>query len=106
MIAAHIVGAGGYAAADLIKLIDRHPGVALGTLESRSQAGMAVADVFPWLPHVHVALDASGTALTRVRAGDVVFLAAGHELARDQAPAFLARDARVIDLIARELRGS
>lgn len=98
MITAHIAGASGYAAAELIRLIDRHPSVALGTLESRSQAGTPVADVFPWLPHLHVALEESGTALTRVREDDVVFLAGGHELAREQAPAFLAKGARVIDL--------
>ena len=98
MITAHVVGASGYAAADLIRLIDRHPSVALGVLESRSQPGVPVADVFPWLPHVHVALEESGTALRRVREDDVVFLAGGHELAREQAPAFLAKGARVIDL--------
>lgn len=98
MITAHVVGASGYAAAELIRLIDRHPGVALGVLESRSQPGTPVADVFPWLPHVHVALDESGAALARVREDDVVFLAAGHDVARAQAPAFLAKGARVIDL--------
>ena len=98
MITAHVVGASGYAAAELIRLIDRHPGVALGVLESRSQPGAPVADVFPWLPHVHVALEGSGTALARVRADDVVFLAGGHELAREQAPELLAKGARVVDL--------
>jgi N-acetyl-gamma-glutamyl-phosphate reductase len=98
MITAHVVGASGYAAAELIRLIDRHPSVALGVLESRSQPGMPVADVFPWLPHVHVALDESGTAAVRAREDDVVFLAGGHELARAQAPAFLAKGVRVIDL--------
>jgi N-acetyl-gamma-glutamyl-phosphate reductase len=98
VITAHVVGASGYAAADLIKLIDRHPSVALGVLESRSQPGTPVADVFPWLPHVHVALEESGTALARVREDDVVFLAGGHELAREQAPQLLAKGARVIDL--------
>jgi len=34
MITAHVVGASGYAAAELIRLIDRHPSVALGVLES------------------------------------------------------------------------
>jgi N-acetyl-gamma-glutamyl-phosphate reductase len=98
VITAHVVGASGYAAAELIRLIDRHPSVALGVLESRSQPGTPVADVFPWLPHVHVALEESGTALARVREDDVVFLAGGRELAREQAPAFLAKGARVIDL--------
>ncbi|MBV8299671.1 MAG: N-acetyl-gamma-glutamyl-phosphate reductase, partial [Candidatus Eremiobacteraeota bacterium] len=98
MITVHVVGASGYAAAELIRLIDRHPSVALGVLESRSQPGTRVADVFPWLPHVHVALEESGAALARVREDDVAFLAGGHDLAREQAPAFLAKGARVIDL--------
>jgi N-acetyl-gamma-glutamyl-phosphate reductase len=98
MITAHVVGASGYAAAELIRLIDRHPAVALGVLESRSQPGMPVADVFPWLPHVHVELEESGTTLARVRTDDIVFLAGGHELAREQAPLLLAQGARVVDL--------
>jgi N-acetyl-gamma-glutamyl-phosphate reductase len=77
MITAHVVGASGYAAAELIRLIDRHPSVALGVLESRSQPGTPVADVFPWLPHLHVELEGSGSALARVRDDDVVFLAGG-----------------------------
>jgi N-acetyl-gamma-glutamyl-phosphate reductase len=98
MITAHVVGASGYAAAELIRLLDRHPAIALGVLESRSSAGRPVGDVFPWLPHLHVAFEESGTTLVRVREDDVVFIAGGHELARELAPLFLAKGARVIDL--------
>ena len=98
MIAAHVVGASGYAAAELIRLIDRHPSVALGVLESRSSAGVPVGDVFPWLPHLHLEFDESGTTLERVRPDDIVFIAGGRELARENAQAFLAKGARVIDL--------
>ena len=98
MITAHVVGASGYAAAELIRILDRHPGVALGVLESRSSANKPVADVFPWLPHLHLAFEESGTALGRVREDDVVFLAGGRELAVQVAPDFLARGTRVIDL--------
>jgi N-acetyl-gamma-glutamyl-phosphate reductase len=98
VITAHVVGASGYAAAELIRLIDRHPSVALGVLESRSSAGVAVGDVFPWLPHLHLAFDETGTTLARVREDDIVFIAGGRELAREQAAAFLAKGARVIDL--------
>jgi N-acetyl-gamma-glutamyl-phosphate reductase len=98
MITAHVIGASGYAAAELIRLIERHPSVALGVLESRSSAGLPVADVFPWLPHLHVEMEETGTALLRVREDDVVFIAGGREVAREQAPLFLAKGARVIDL--------
>ena len=98
MITAHVVGAGGYAAAELIRILDRHPGVALGVLESRSAAGKPVGDVFAWLPHLHLAFEESGTTLARVREDDVVFVAGGRELAAEVASGFLARGARVIDL--------
>lgn len=98
MITAHVVGASGYAAAELIRLLDRHPAVALGTLESRSSAGKAVGDVFPWLPHLRLPLEETGTTLARVREDDVVFLAGGHEMAREQAQRFLDKGAYVIDL--------
>lgn len=98
MTTVHIVGAGGYAAAELIRLLDRHPGVALGALESRSAANQRVCDVFPWLPHLAIPFEESGTVLARVRDGEIVFLAGGHDLARELAPALLARGARVIDL--------
>jgi N-acetyl-gamma-glutamyl-phosphate reductase len=98
VITAHVIGATGYAAADLIAILDRHPGVALGTLESRSAAGSTLDQVFPTLPRLRIPLEGSGTVLARVRSGDVVFLAGGHELARESAPALLAAGARVIDL--------
>jgi N-acetyl-gamma-glutamyl-phosphate reductase len=98
MITAHVVGASGYGAAELIRLLDRHPSVALGVLESRSSAGRPVGEVFPWIPHLHVAFEESGTTLARVREDDIVFIAGGHDLAREQAPLFLAKGARVIDL--------
>jgi N-acetyl-gamma-glutamyl-phosphate reductase len=98
MITAHVLGASGYAAAELIRLIDRHPSVALGVLESRSSAGSPVSEIFPWLPHVHVAFEETGTVLARVREDDVVFVAGGREQAREMVPQLLARGARVIDL--------
>jgi N-acetyl-gamma-glutamyl-phosphate reductase len=98
VITAHVMGASGYAAAELVRLIDRHPSVALGVLESRSSAGIPVGDVFPWLPHLHLRFDESGTTLARVREDDIVFIAGGRELAREHAKSFLAKGARVIDL--------
>ncbi|MBV9440048.1 MAG: N-acetyl-gamma-glutamyl-phosphate reductase, partial [Candidatus Eremiobacteraeota bacterium] len=98
MSAAHILGASGYAAAELIRLLDRHPGVTLGALESRSSAGTRVADAFPWLPHLRAAFDGPGAVLERVREDEVVFIAGGRDVARESAPALLSRHARVIDL--------
>lgn len=98
MTTVHLLGASGYAAAELLRILERHPHVALGALESRSGAGSPVADVFPALPHLRVAFDGPGSVLARVEHDDVVFVCGGREMARESVPALLARGARVVDL--------
>ncbi|GAC1409089.1 MAG: N-acetyl-gamma-glutamyl-phosphate reductase [Candidatus Velthaea sp.] len=98
MTTIHIIGATGYAAAELIRLLTAHPDVRIATLESRSSPGARICDLFPSLPNITQSCDPEGTTRERVRDGDLVFLAAHHDLAREHAPALLARGARVIDL--------
>jgi N-acetyl-gamma-glutamyl-phosphate reductase len=98
MIRTHLVGAAGYAAADLIAYLARHPQAEIATLESQSAAGSRVCDQFPMLPLDRRAFDAEGTALARVQADEIVFLCGEREAARELAPKFLALGARVIDL--------
>lgn len=98
MTAVHIVGASGYASAELIRLLNVHPDVDIVTLESRSSPGARVCDLFPSLPHITQTCDPEGAVLERVGAGDIVFLAGNHELAHAHAPQLLARGVRVIDL--------
>jgi N-acetyl-gamma-glutamyl-phosphate reductase len=98
MITAHIVGASGYAAAELIRLLDGHPDVAIGALESESGEGLRVCDVFPMLATNRTVLQGSGAVANAARAGDVVFLAGSHELAHARATTLLERGVRVIDL--------
>ena len=97
MTTVHILGAGGYAACEAMRLLIDHPDVRLGALESRSAAGQRVSDVFPQLPHITQRLDPEGTILETASHGDIVFLAADRELARQLAPGLLARGVRVID---------
>lgn len=94
----HIVGAAGYAAADFARLVLRHPQLELGALESRSHAGKLIAEHAPALRRLARAYDPPDTALARLAANDVVILAGNADDARAQAPAFLKRDAYVIDL--------
>lgn len=98
MTTIHIIGASGYASAELIRLLHAHPDVHIATLESRSSPGARVCDLFASLPRITRTCDPEGTVLERATAGDVVFLAGNHELAHAQTPALLARGARVIDL--------
>jgi len=98
MSGVHVVGATGYAAAELIRLLDAHPDVTIATVESSSAAGKRVCDVFPSLPAIEIVCAPSGTVRERVRSGEVVFLAGTHETAREHVPALRAAGARVIDL--------
>jgi N-acetyl-gamma-glutamyl-phosphate reductase len=98
MTSVHVVGATGYAAAELIRLLDAHPDVRIATLESSSSPGARICDLFPQLPSITQACAPLGTVKANVQAGDVVFLAGNHEVAHQYAPDLLAAGARVIDL--------
>ncbi|MBV8152595.1 MAG: N-acetyl-gamma-glutamyl-phosphate reductase [Candidatus Eremiobacteraeota bacterium] len=98
MTRVHIVGAAGYAAGDLIRILEAHPHVELATLESESAAGQPVCDVFRGLPAISQRFDPPGSALDACESDDVVFLAGESEKSRLLAPKFLGAGARVIDL--------
>lgn len=94
----HVAGAAGYAATEAIRLVARHPHVALGALESASHAGSPIGSHIPTLRTLDRAFDPPGTLDATVRVGDVVMLAGGAEFARERAAGLLERGARVIDL--------
>jgi N-acetyl-gamma-glutamyl-phosphate reductase len=98
MTTVHVVGATGYAAAELIRLLHVHPDVTIATLESSSSPGKRMCDLFPSLPAIELTCEPSGTVRSRVAPDDIVFLAGTHELAHAEAPGLLAAGARVIDL--------
>lgn len=98
MTRVHIVGAAGYAASELIRLLVRHPHFELGALESASRAGQPVAAHLPLLRALDRTFDPPETAVALVQTGDAVALAGSAENAREQAPQFLGKDARVVDL--------
>jgi N-acetyl-gamma-glutamyl-phosphate reductase len=94
----HIIGAAGYGAADFLRLALRHPHLTIGALESRSHAGMPIAEHAPALRRCARVYDAQGTALAQLKADDIVILTSGAEEAREHAARFLKRGAYVIDL--------
>jgi N-acetyl-gamma-glutamyl-phosphate reductase len=96
----HVWGASGYAAAEVIRLLDAHPFVDVGVLESHSHAGELLADHFPLLRSTPYRFDASGSVLERIREREVAITAGSDEEAGAVVPALLARGARVIDLSA------
>ena len=68
MTSVHVVGATGYAAAELIRLLDAHPDVRIATLESSSSAGKRMCDLFPSLPSIEIVCAPSGAVREHVRA--------------------------------------
>lgn len=99
MIRVGIVGGTGYTGVELLRLLALHPKVEIVAITSRSEAGVAVADLFPSLRH-HVDLSFTEPDVGRLAECDAVFFATPNGTAMTMAPALLAAGARVIDLAA------
>lgn len=99
MIKVGIVGGTGYTGVELLRLLATHPEVSLEVITSRSEAGMAVSELFPNLRgHIDLIFTAPDVAL--LASCDVVFFATPHTVAMALVPELIARGTRVIDLSA------
>ena len=92
-----IVGGTGYTGVELLRLLAGHDAVELAVITSRSEAGTAVADMFPNL-RGHVDLAFSEPDVERLASCDVVFYATPHGVAMAGAGALLEQGVKVIDL--------
>ena len=99
MIRVGIVGGTGYTGVELMRLLVRHPQVQLEVITSRSQAGSAVAGMFPNLRGL-VDLNFSEPATESYRDCDIVFFATPNTTAMSQAEELLESGVRLIDLAA------
>jgi N-acetyl-gamma-glutamyl-phosphate reductase len=99
MIKVGIVGGTGYTGVELMRLLARHPSVTLEKITSRSQAGSAVAEVFPNL-RGQVDLHFSEPSVESYRDCDLVFFATPNTTAMSQTESLLEAGVRVIDLAA------
>ncbi|OZA30400.1 MAG: N-acetyl-gamma-glutamyl-phosphate reductase [Hydrogenophilales bacterium 17-61-9] len=99
MIKVGIVGGTGYTGVELLRLLARHPQVALKAITSRKEAGMPVAEMFPNL-RGHVDLAFSTPEDAGLEHCDVVFFATPNGVAMQQTRALLDAGVKVIDLAA------
>ncbi|WP_456412129.1 N-acetyl-gamma-glutamyl-phosphate reductase [Thiolapillus sp.] len=99
MIKVGIVGGTGYTGVELLRLLVRHAGVELCVITSRSEAGRAVADLYPNL-RGYTDLSFTVPDEAALKACDLVFFATPNGIAMQQAPALLEAGVRVIDLAA------
>ena len=87
-----VIGASGYAGAELVRILARHPFVELAGLRGRERDGVPIGTIHPHL---------FGTGLTvesELPAIDAVFLAMPHGAAAGLVPALAAGGTTVIDL--------
>ena len=82
-----------------MRLLARHPHVEVCAITSRSEAGKAVADIYPSLRgEYHLAFTEPTTAT--LAQADLVFFATPNGVAMKQVPDLLASGTKVIDLAA------
>lgn len=94
-----IVGAAGFAGAELVRLLVRHPEFDVAVITSNSDEGQLISSVYPSLLGV-CDLPFSRHDDARLASCDVVFMATPHTVAMSMAPALLEAGVTVIDLSA------
>ncbi|MBX2807591.1 MAG: N-acetyl-gamma-glutamyl-phosphate reductase [Cellvibrionaceae bacterium] len=99
MIDVGIVGGTGYTGVELLRLLVNHPEVNLRVITSRSEVGVAVADLYPSL-RGHCDLQFSKPDIASLGKCDVVFFATPHGVAHTMAAPLYAEGVRIIDLSA------
>jgi N-acetyl-gamma-glutamyl-phosphate reductase len=100
MVRVGVVGATGYAGAELVRILSGHPQVELSILTSRQFAGVKFDRVYPAMAGC-VSMTCEGLDIEKVcDRAEIVFLALPHQLPMTLVPQFLARKVRVVDLSA------
>ncbi len=100
MIRVGVVGATGYAGAELVRILSGHSEVILSSLTSRQYAGQRFDAIYPSVKGwVDLTLETFSAQELATRA-DVVFLALPHKLPMAIVPELLEKGVKVIDLSA------
>jgi N-acetyl-gamma-glutamyl-phosphate reductase len=99
MIKVGIVGGTGYTGVELLRLLVNHSQVELAVITSRSEDGVAVADIYPSL-RGHCDLRFSVPNNETLSQCDVVFFATPHGVAHKLVPALYDSGVKIIDLSA------
>ena len=99
MIKVGVVGGTGYTGVELLRLLVMHSDVELVAVTSRSEAGHAVAELYPNL-RGYLDLAFSEPSLNNLKQCDVVFFATPNGIAMSMVPELLKAGVRVIDLAA------
>jgi N-acetyl-gamma-glutamyl-phosphate reductase len=93
----HVFGAAGFAGAQLAELLDRHPGLELGVITARGDAGRRLVEV---APEYRVERRLEEPDIRSVDTGDLVAVCYPHAEAATLVADLLERGARVVDVSA------
>ncbi len=100
MIRVGVVGATGYAGAELVRILSGHPGVELAFMSSRQYAGVLFEKIYPSMAGV-VDLACEKFSSDRIcEKTDFIFTALPHKLPMEIVPELVKRGKRVVDLSA------
>ncbi|WP_166269804.1 N-acetyl-gamma-glutamyl-phosphate reductase [Marinobacter caseinilyticus] len=99
MVKVGIVGGTGYTGVELLRILVAHPLTEVQCITSRSEAGLAVADMYPNLRGFYD-LPFTEPDVDTLAQCDVVFFATPHGVAMRMVPELMARGTRVVDLSA------
>ncbi|MFT7388228.1 MAG: N-acetyl-gamma-glutamyl-phosphate reductase [Candidatus Endobugula sp.] len=99
MVKVGVVGGTGYTGVELLRLLVGHPHVEVTVITSRSEAGVAIADVYPNLRgHCDLRFTVPDNQL--LSECDVVFFATPHGVAHKLVPDLYDKGVKIIDLSA------
>ena len=100
MVRVGIIGASGYAGAELVRILSGHPSIKLTVATSRQHAGCSLDSLYPALKgSAEIELEAYSPEGVCKKA-DIVFTALPHKLPMSIVPELLSHNCRVIDLSA------
>ena len=95
-----VVGATGYAGAELIRILSGHPDVTLSIITSRQYAGSKFSKIYPAMATL-VDLVCEEMSIDRLNdATDVIFIALPHKIPMEIVPGLMENGKKIIDLSA------
>ena len=100
MIQVGVIGATGYAGAEIVRILSGHPEVELSVLTSRQYAGVRFDDVFPSMKGIVNLVCESLPVENLHQRADIVFVALPHKLPMEIIPEMIDHGLKVIDLSA------
>ena len=95
---AAIIGGTGYGAIELIRLIQKHPFLNIGTVVSNSQAGTSFSESYPHLTDIVTQPLEKFDVETLSKQNDIVFLATPSGVSSSLVPQLVDKGVKVIDL--------